>query len=141
MDYKFKLKKEKVEDGWSFRPKIKISLINKDKIKNLIAVIDTGSDLNYIPTELAEYFDLQLSSKEFTAQGAEQEFSYKTSKIVVKIDHPHKFYRKLVEVMVPTKNTMHKDVILGTEFLKDFILTIDYHKAILKLRENKATKG
>lgn len=136
MFYLFRFKKEKFEDKQTLRPKIKITLSYKDKAKDIIAIIDTGSGLNYVPSELAEYFELPLSKETFTAQGAEHEFEYRISRIYFKLDHPHKLYRKLLEVMVPVKNTMHKDIILGTEFLRDFIVELNYKKGTIKLTEN-----
>lgn len=136
MLYLFKFKKEKFENKQTLRPKIKITLSYKSKMKEIIAILDTGSDLNYIPSDFAEYFELPLSKEIFKAQGAEQEFEYRTSKIYFKLEHPHKSYRKLLEVMVPIKATMHKDIILGTEFLKDFIVELNYKKGTIKLAEN-----
>ena len=135
MDYQFKFKKERVEDGWTLRPKIRAVLSYKNKSKEVITVLDTGSDLNYLPAEIAEYFELPLSEKVFTAQGAEQQFGYKTSKIYVKLDNPHKSFRKLLTVMVPVENALHKDIIFGTEFLKHFIVTLNYGKGTIKLSE------
>lgn len=137
MFYLFKFKKEKFEDKLTIRPKIKVVLSYNAKVKEVIAILDTGSDLNYTPADLAEYFGLHLSEKTFTAQGAELEFEYKTSKIYFKLEHPHKSYRKLLEVMVPIKTTMHKDIILGTDFLKDFIVELNYKKGTIKLTENQ----
>ena len=103
MFYLFKFKKEKFESKSTLRPKIKVLLSYKDKVKEVIAILDTGSDLNYIPADFAEYFELPLSEEIFKAQGAEQEFEYKTSKIYFKLENLHKSYRKLLEVMVPVK--------------------------------------
>lgn len=136
MFYLFRFKKEMFEGQTTLRPKIKISISYKNKTKEVIAILDTGSDLNYIPSDFAEYFELPLSEETFTAQGAEQEFEYKTSKIYLKLENPHKQYKKLLKVMVPIKTTMHKDIILGTEFLKDFTIELNYKKATIKLTEN-----
>ncbi|GEM_PF-2629270 len=137
MFYLFRFKKEKFANKTASRPKIKITLSYKNRAKEVIAILDTGSDLNYIPDDFAEYFELPLSEETFKAQGAEQEFEYKTSKIQFKLENPHKTYRKLLEVMVPIKTAMHKDIILGTEFLKDFIVELNYKKGTIKLTENK----
>ena len=124
-----------------WRPKIRVTFSHKEKAKTVIAILDTGSDLNYFPADFADYFDLPLSEKEFTAQGAEQEFNHRTSKIHDKLEHPHKSYRNLLQVMSPVRRTMHKDIILGMEFFKDFILSIDYRKGMLKLSENSSEQG
>ncbi len=137
MFYLFKFKKEKFENKSTLRPKIKVLLSYKDKAKEVIAILDTGSDLNYIPADFADYFKLPLSEEIFKAQGAEHEFEYKTSKIYFKLENPHKSYRKLLEVMVPVKTPMHKDIILGTEFLKDFIVELNYNRGTIKLTETK----
>ena len=138
MDYIFRFKKEQMEHGWTLRPKIKIFLSHEQKFKNMAAILDTGSDLNYIPQEIAEYFNLNLSQKTYAAHGAEHDFEYKTSKIYIKLDHPHYPKRKLIDVIVPVKNPVHNEVILGTDFLKEFIVTLDYGKGTIKLSDNKA---
>ena len=137
MDYKFKFKKERMENTWVKRPKIDAYLHYKDKSRKILAILDSGSDLNYLPQEIVEYFELPLSKEEFTAQGAEQEFAYKTSKIYAKLNHPHKSYRKLITVMIPVKHAIHKDIIFGTDFLKEFIVTLDYPKENIKLTESQ----
>ena len=146
VDYKFKFKKERFENSWTLRPKIKVNISYKGISKDVICILDTGSDLNYIPLDMADYFCLSLSEETLTAQGAETEFSYKTSKIYVRLDHPHRTYRKLIEVMVPAKAANHKDIIFGANFLKDFIVNLDYLKGTITLTVNqkglqaKATK-
>ena len=140
MYYKFRLKKEKFESTWTLRPKIKVTLSHKEKTKDVIAILDTGSDLNYIPIELAEYFELLLSEETFTVQGAEQEFEYRTAKLFVKLEHPHKSYRKILSFMIPVKTIIIKEIILGTEFLKDFTVTFDYQNETIKLIEKQKIK-
>ncbi|MFH0954795.1 MAG: pepsin-like aspartyl protease [Candidatus Micrarchaeota archaeon] len=135
MSFLFRFRKDRVEDGWVSRPKIKITLIHQNKSKEVIAVLDTGSDLVFIPAEIAEYFDLALSEKELIAQGIETNFSYKTAKIQIKLENPHNSYKKSVSVMVPAKETMHRDVILGSEFLKDFSVLFDYPNETVKLTQ------
>src|SRR3989344_2329649 len=136
-DYKFKFKREWIDLGWALRPKIKVTLSANGKSKQIIAIIDTGSDLVYIPKDMADYFGLSLSKNELTGQGAETEFSYRTSQIRVSLENPHKIFRKLVEVMVPAKGADHKDVILGTGFLENFIVTLDYKNEKINLRAHQ----
>jgi hypothetical protein len=139
MYYTFKFKREQVEDSWVLRPKIKVTLKYKEKSRDVTAILDTGSDLNYLPPEVVDYFELPLSEKVFDAQGAEQEFSYKTSKIYAILEHPHKSFRKLINIMVPVKNAIHKDIIFGTDFLQNFIVNLDYAKGTIRLSENPSS--
>ena len=129
-DYKFKFKREWIDLGWALRPKIKVTLSANGKSKQIIAIIDTGSDLVYIPKDMADYFGLSLSKNELTGQGAETEFSYRTSQIRVSLENPHKIFRKLVEVMVPAK---------GAGFLENFIVTLDYKNEKINLRAHQST--
>ena len=141
MDYIFKFKRERTEGGLTLRPKIKATLSFKEKARDVAVILDTGSDLNYMPKDFADYFGLTFSKETMTALGAEQEFEYKTSKIYVKLENPHKSFRKLLNVMVPFKTAIHKEVIFGTDFLKNFIVTLDYTKGTIKLSENTSAKN
>jgi hypothetical protein len=64
MKFTFKFKREKIDERhWTLRPKIPITLSYKGLNKDFIAVLDTGSDVVYIPQDIAEYFGLELSKK------------------------------------------------------------------------------
>ena len=139
MFYRFRFKKESIGDDTIYRPKIGITLSNNGKNKEVIAVLDTGSDLVYIPRDMADYFELVLSKKKEEAQGVGQTIEYRTATITLRIEHPHHAYQKKVQVIVP-ETDVHKDIILGTEFLQDFIVTLDYPKRIIKLTEKTQNK-
>jgi predicted aspartyl protease len=135
MFYRFKFKKEYIDEDIVYRPKIKVTLSHGGKSKEIIAVLDTGSDLVYIPRDMADYFGLPLSKGKKTAQGVAHEFTYHTTKINVKIEHPHRSHQVSVTAIVPEEDE-HQDIILGTEFLQDFIVTLDYPQGTIKLTEN-----
>jgi hypothetical protein len=61
-------------------------------------------------------------------QGAETEFRFKTAKIYVEIRKGHDRFKELFDVIVPVENPLHKDIILGTPFLSNFVVTFDYAK-------------
>ena len=134
MIYRFRFKKESIEDEIIYRPKIKVTLSHGGKSKEVIAVLDTGSDLVYIPPDMAEYFELELSKGKKVAQGVAHEFHYYTTKITIKIENKHQPYQKTVAAIVP-ETDLHKDIILGTEFLQNFVVTLDYPKRVIKLTE------
>jgi len=104
----------------------------------LIVILDTGADINYMPFEMAEYFETLLSKKTSIISGAEAEFKCRTTTILLKIENPHKAYRKRLTFNVPTEPGLVNNIILGTDFLMDFILTLDYKKGTINLKENQA---
>jgi len=135
MKFTFKFKREKIDEThWTLRPKVPTTLSYGGLNKDFIAVLDTGSDVVYIPQDIAEYFGLELSKKVDVCQGAETEFRFKTAKIYIEIRKGHSQFKELFDVIVPVENPLHKDIILGTPFLSNFVVTFDYarNKIILK---------
>ena len=89
---------------------------------------------------MADYFELDLSKSKKVGQGVAHEFHYYTTKIMVKMEDRHHSYQQLVSTIVP-ETDVHKDVILGTEFLQDFAITFDYPKRTIKLTEKTNKTG
>lgn len=134
----FRFKKEKIsETETTFRPKIPVILSHKRKSKMIVAILDTGSDVIYIPQWIAEYFELELSRDTKVCQGAETEFEYKTSEINLELKKGHESFKSKFSVIVPYQNPIHKDVILGTPFLMNFKITFDYRKGLIVLKKTE----
>ncbi len=137
MIYRFRFRKESTGSETTYRPKIEIILSHNGKQKEVVAVLDTGSDFIFIPRSIAQYFDLPLSKETGTAQGVGTEFEYQFAPITIKIDHQHKTYHQKFQAIVPQEDNI-LDVILGSDFLQNFIVTFDYPKHIIKLNEKIA---
>ena len=131
----FRLKKHELEDGSiTYHPYVKVTISHLNKSKELTAVLDTGADLIYIPKDVAEYLNLQLSEKTLECKTPQEVFKYKTAKINIEISRPHEKYKMNFTVAVPLKKGDYDEVILGVEFLSQFKVTFDYanEKMILK---------
>ena len=139
MPFTFRFKKEKIsETEYALRPKIPITLSSGRKSKEIIAILDTGSDVIYIPQEMAEYFDLELSKDKQVCQGADTEFQYRTSKIEIEVKKAHESFKNWFDVIIPYQNPLHKDVILGTPFLMNFKITFDYRKGLIIMKKSES---
>lgn len=131
----FKLIKHKTQDGTiSYHPKIPITLIHNDKIKSVMAVLDTGSDLIYIPKNIAEYFGLELSKETFEAKTPNSLLEYKTARILIRLEKKHYFKNWNFKVMIPLSEFLD-EIILGTPFLSNFKVLFDYEKNQIELKE------
>ncbi len=135
MFYRYKFRTEEINNELILRPKIPIMVSHKDKSQVIFAVLDTGSDLVYLPRDLAEYFELPISEEIFTAKGVEHQFAYQQSNIKIKLEHPHKPFQKKLNVIIPTSK-QYSEVILGTEFLHHFAALFDYPNKSIKLTEH-----
>jgi predicted aspartyl protease len=134
----FKLKKHKLEDGSiTYRPYVKVTLISAGKAKEVAAVLDTGSDLIYLPKQMAEYFALPLSKQKFECKTPQNHFEYSTSKISIEISKGHEKYKKEFSVTIPSEEGIYDEVILGVEFLSQFKITFDYANESLVLKKSE----
>lgn len=134
MVFRFKLKKTRLEDGSiTFHPHIQVTLLSGGKSKDVSGVLDTGSDLVYIPFDMAEYFGLKLSEYSKIARSPEGEFEYFSSNLSIGMRKGHDFFRDSFEVVV-SKTQKYPEVILGVPFLSRFVVTFDYanEKILLK---------
>lgn len=61
--YSYPYTKEKFDDTDVYRPKIPIRLSYNGKFVNVIALVDSGSDISLIPKGLAEILELNLNVK------------------------------------------------------------------------------
>lgn len=134
MIYKYRMKVERKNDEEALRPVIPIVLSYGNKSKQVNAILDTGSDMVYLPKEIADYFELPLHGKTFSGASISSDFEYKLSKINIKLEHAHKSWNQLITTTVPLTE-YHNDIILGTDFLQNFIVTFDYPKRTIKLNE------
>jgi len=65
----FPYKVEKVKDGLVLRPKIPIVLSHDGKSTDVMALVDSGSDISVIPRGLAGYLGLELGGKTYEIEG------------------------------------------------------------------------
>ena len=134
MSMYFKLKKVVLEGhSISYHPRIKVTLSYGVKSKQVVAVLDTGSDLIYLPKNVADYFELPLSKEIFEARTPNGTSKYTCSKMYVEVKKGHEFLKDLFDVVVP-QDELHNEIILGVPFLSKFSATFDYlnEKIILK---------
>lgn len=123
----FPYKLDKVGDGFVIRPKIPITLSHNGKSIDVIALIDSGSDISSIPKGLAEFLGLDLSGKTYEIEGIGGK------KIEVVNAFVNLTIRKGSEVCrigqlpikVPIKEEYQtEDIILGRDtFFDEFIIT------------------
>ncbi len=88
MDYIFKFKRERTEGGLTLRPKIKATLSFKEKARDVAVILDTGSDLNYMPKDFADYFQKCVEN----TFGLKCRRSRRISKPTKKVKKPSKQY-------------------------------------------------
>lgn len=131
----FKLVKHETQDGTiSYHPRIPVTISYGNKSKRVLGVLDTGSDLIYIPKDMADYFQLRLSEKTYEAKTPNSVFKYKTANAYITLEKGHFLRKWNLRVIVPLEDT-HNEIILGTPFLSLFRVYFDYEKNEIELKE------
>src|SRR3989344_2630703 len=106
MGLSFKLIRHETQDGTvSYHPRIPITISHNGKSKCVMGVLDTGSDLIYIPKDMADYFGLKLSEKIYEAETPDSVFKYKTANVIIRLEKGHYFRQWNLKVIVPLENT------------------------------------
>ncbi|MBU3906644.1 MAG: retropepsin-like domain-containing protein [Nanoarchaeota archaeon] len=102
MTFSFKYKPVKLKTGETlYRPLIPITLEGEEKI-DVLAMLDSGSDITIIPEELAEVLGVEYKKDNIIYGISREPVDAKEGKIYVKFGKGNEFYSFEIPILVPT---------------------------------------
>ena len=131
MAISFPYKLEKVKNGFTYRPKIPITLSYDGKSIDVIGLVDSGSDVSVIPKGLAEYLGLELNGKSYEIEGVGgKKIETVNTFVNLTVQKGNERYHLRLPVRVAIKEEdQSEDIILGREvFFNEFDITFEENK-------------
>jgi len=123
MTFSFKYKPVKLQTGEIlYRPLIPLTFESKSKI-NVLAMIDSGSDITIIPKEMAEALGIEFKKENIVYGISRNPLLTKEGKVYVKFGKGREFYSFEIPVAVP-KEIHDVPIIIGRAgFFSQFKIT------------------
>lgn len=136
----FKYTKEELRGGTIYRPRVEIRLSNGNNSIKIIMLIDSGADVSFIPKEIAEVLELDLTTGEkIKASSASEQFEVVRKEVHAELIKGTKVISLgMMDVRIPLKNhtdsTNSHNLLGRNHFFRKFDITFreNTFKIILK---------
>ncbi len=116
----------------NYTPSIPVTLINNGKSVDVVALLDSGADVSFIPRGIAEILDIDISKgKRTPTVGLGGEIETIDAKISVLVQNAHERYRFSIATKIPVEDKDRFPIILGR---RDFF---DKFDIVFKEKERK----
>ncbi|MBI5148210.1 retropepsin-like domain-containing protein [Candidatus Pacearchaeota archaeon] len=138
MAFNFKYKSSRLKSGdIIYRPMIPLTLESHERI-DVIAILDSGSDMTIIPKELAEAIGVKYTGENEISGIAGIPVKSKEGKVKIIFGKGHEVYSFDVPILVPEKEDIQ--IIIGRAgFFNEFKITFD--ESARKIEFKKVSKG
>lgn len=120
MPFSFPYKKEKLPNGIEiFRPTIPVEISYKGRSLQFVAIVDSGSDMTYLPQWAAEALGIEPKGKTIDVQTVGGKVKVIEDFVHVTIRHKITTERFIMPVNIPLGKEHSDEIILGRKGLFD----------------------
>lgn len=139
LSFSFPYKKEKLSRGIEvFRPTIPVEIGYKGISMKFVAIVDSGSDVSYLPQWVADALGIKIKGKENIADTVNGKINVIEDFVQITLRHKNNCERFTIPVDIPVDKDYTDEIIIGRKgFFDRFDITFKENSKRIILAKSK----